>query len=52
MGTNTQNYLKPFFKHIRFKNKWAEPAKPIEKELAIPIAVEDDRKGQKPPNNL
>ena len=52
MGTNTQNYLKPLFKQIRFKNKWAEPAKPLSKEPGSPIAAEDVRKGQKILDNL
>ena len=51
MGTNTQNYLKPLFKQIRFKNKWADPAKPIDKALS-PVAVVDNCKGQKILDNL
>ena len=52
MGTNKQSYLKPLFKQIRFKNKWAEPAKPIEKESGDPATVVDNRKGQKSIDNL
>ena len=51
MGTNSQSYLKHLFKQIRFKNKWAEPAKPIEKALS-PDVVIDISKGEKSSDNL